>query len=138
MGFSIAYCDNDLGTARENFIGSMVMPKDHANDNYITADYFGSLLLRSSSFTNITPALRSNQLASVYPNPAKNVVKIERKGTQTTPMLVEIRSATGALVKSVMISGNQEVIEIGDLLSGMYVMSIISDKSIQSERIIKR
>ena len=44
-GFSLAYCDNDGSSFRESFMGSEIMPSGHNNDNYITADYFGTLNL---------------------------------------------------------------------------------------------
>ena len=45
MGFSIAYCDNDAGRERDNFIGSVEMPEGHKNDSYINCDFFGTMLL---------------------------------------------------------------------------------------------
>jgi hypothetical protein len=48
MGFSIAYCDNDGGRERDNFIGSVEMPDGHKNDSYINCDYFGTMLLIDS------------------------------------------------------------------------------------------
>ncbi len=50
MGFTLAYCDNDETAERENFIGSMFMTSSTANDNYITADYFGTLQLIDPEF----------------------------------------------------------------------------------------
>jgi hypothetical protein len=47
MGFSVAYNDNDAGTARENFMGSGVVPGADKNVGYITADYFQQLTLTS-------------------------------------------------------------------------------------------
>lgn len=139
MGFSIAYCDNDQTTSRENFIGSMYMTSATANNNYITADYFGSLKLKASTTTNATTGLeQSNQLVDVFPNPAQNKIKVERKGQDQKILTVEMRSITGALVKSILLKGNQETINIADMRSGMYVMSIISDNQIQVERIVKR
>lgn len=50
-GMSLAYCDDDGSNVRESFIGSEVMPAGHNNDNYITADYFGTLLLKGENPT---------------------------------------------------------------------------------------
>jgi hypothetical protein len=139
MGFTVAYCDNDQTTSRENFIGSMYMTQATANDNYITADYFGSLKLKAATTTNITPGMEStNQLVNVFPNPAQNILKIERKGNEQKILTIEVRSMTGALVKSGFLKRHEESVEIADLTPGMYIMSIISDKQIQSERIVKR
>ncbi|MGE5393231.1 MAG: sugar-binding protein [Candidatus Saccharibacteria bacterium] len=139
MGFSIAYCDNDQTTGRENFIGSMYMTQATANDNYITADYFGSLKLKASTTTNITDAKEyTNQLVKVFPNPVQNKIRIERKSNDQKILTVEMHSVTGTLVKSILLKGNEETVEIEDLMPGMYFMSVISAKQIQTERIVKR
>ena len=139
MGLSIAYCDNDQTTGRENFIGSMYMTSATANDNYITADYFGSLKLKASGTTNVNQAMEyTNQLVKIFPNPAQNRIKIERRSNDQKILTVEVRSLTGSLIKSVLLKENQGLVEIGDLMPGMYLMNIISDKQIQSERIVKR
>ncbi|HLN74734.1 MAG TPA: sugar-binding protein [Prolixibacteraceae bacterium] len=139
MGLTVAYCDNDQTTARENFIGSMYMTSATANNNYITADYFGSLKLKASTTTNITREMETtNQLVKVFPNPVQNRIKIERKDNDLKVLTVEVRSLTGALVKSILLKENEGTIDIDDLKAGMYLMSIISDKQIQSERIVKQ
>jgi hypothetical protein len=41
MGLSFAYCDNDeAGTARDNFIGSVWVPEERYNDHWMNADFF--------------------------------------------------------------------------------------------------
>jgi len=130
MGLSMAYCDNDQTLGRENFIGSMLLSQATANDSYKNASLFGPVVLKAAT-TGINREFESaNQLASVYPNPVMNVVKIERKGTTTKPMQVEIYSATGALVKSVNITGSQAAIQIGDLLNGIYLIHLKSGKNL--------
>jgi hypothetical protein len=118
----------------------MYMTQATANDSYKNANYFGPLVLAASTTgINALPGKeRSNQLVSIFPNPAVNRMKIERKNDSSEPLLVEIHSITGALVKSVNFTGSNEVIEIGDLQGGVYVLKISSDKHFQSERIIKR
>ena len=140
MGLTVAYCDNDQTTVRENFIGSMYMTSATANESYRNADYFGSLLLKTNdSGTSASDGKTiSKQLVNVYPNPAQNQIRIERLSNDSESMRVEIRSMTGALVKSSLVNSMNEWIEIGNLLPGMYLMSISSDQYLQSERIIKR
>lgn len=140
MGLTVAYCDNDQTTSRENFIGSMYMTAATANDNYITADYFGSLLLMAnqSGTSAMEGKTISKQLVNVYPNPAQNQVWIEKLSNTSGSMSVEIHSMTGALVKSKSIDAMSEVIQIGDLLPGIYMVTIVSDQYMQTERIIKQ
>lgn len=139
MGFSVAYCDNDAGTTRENFIGSVYVPAANYNDSYKNASLFGSLKLIAAGTTSVENRLvESDQLVNVFPNPVQNLIKIERKGNDQKILTIELRSITGALVKTILLKGNQQTIEIGDLMAGMYIMSIISDKQVQAERIVKR
>ena len=51
LGFALAYCDADHGTAREHFISSKDVPAVDGNKNrgYIDADTFGTLLLEGGS-----------------------------------------------------------------------------------------
>jgi len=46
IGFALAYCDNDQSEERENFIGSVFVPGEDKNQGWITADIFGTLVLR--------------------------------------------------------------------------------------------
>ncbi|HET6556986.1 MAG TPA: sugar-binding protein [Prolixibacteraceae bacterium] len=140
MGLTVAYCDNDQTNARENFIGSMTLSAATHNESYKNANYFGPLLLKGSTtgIDDLAGKQFSNQLVSVYPNPAENRLKIERKIKSAETLTVRILSVTGTLAKTVSLKGSQETIEISDLMPGMYVLNISSDKYIQSERIIKR
>jgi len=45
MGFAMAYCDNDGGATRQNFIGSEVINRDNKNVAYQDADVFGKVTL---------------------------------------------------------------------------------------------
>jgi hypothetical protein len=139
MGFTIAYCDNDQTTARENFIGSMYMTSATANDNYKTADYFGSMLLVNQ--TDITQAftIEKNQakISRVYPNPAKEKVNIEYTGEMKEPVAFEIRSVSGSLLKSGLLKTRNQTIKVDDLIPGIYFLTVSSGKYSQTERFVK-
>jgi len=119
MGFTIAYCDNDETTSRENFIGSMYMTAATANDNFITADYFGTLLL-----VDPDQPLKLNQKSrtdpiTIFPNPASNnlTVLINQSGYDTLKVL----NIIGQVVKSQSLrSVHQSVIDVSDLKNGIY------------------
>lgn len=117
----------------------MAMTAAHANDNYITADYFGSLLLKANdSGTLASEGKKISNLVTVFPNPAQNQIKLQKMYNTTEKLVVEIRSMTGALVKTNSIVGMNEIIEIGDLQPGVYLMTILSNQYFQTERFIKR
>jgi hypothetical protein len=138
MGFTIAYCDNDLTLTRENFIGSMYMTAVTANDNYITANYFGSLLLVNQQQTMISDPGEhiSKKIFSVYPNPARNHLRLEREVNPTGLLTIEIRSVTGVLLKTLAFESRIQIVETDDLIPGIYILSVSSGNSYQSERII--
>lgn len=140
MGFTIAYCDNDKTTSRENFIGSMYMTAATANDNYITANYFGSMLLVDKLRTSgSNPGkIYSKKLFSAFPNPAINKVILEKMNNSSERMLLEIRSATGALLKTMALENSHQTIDIDDLTPGVYLFTVSSDRNFQSEKIVKQ
>ncbi|GAB4339120.1 MAG: hypothetical protein OHK0038_18170 [Flammeovirgaceae bacterium] len=49
MGFALAYCDNDYSKERENFIGSVPIEGTEKNLGYLTADVFGTLILKNKT-----------------------------------------------------------------------------------------
>jgi hypothetical protein len=138
MGFTIAYCDNDLTTSRENFIGSIYMTAATANNNYITADYFGTLLLvdQEENGSSIATKTNSDSFVKVYPNPAKDKIFIEKKNTSNREISLEIRSLTGSLVKSLKYKSENTEINIADLSSGIYILNIASDNCLQTEKLV--
>ena len=46
IGFALAYCDNDNSPERENFIGSVYIEGEDKNKGYLTADIFGTIVLK--------------------------------------------------------------------------------------------
>lgn len=142
MGLTLAYCDNDNdpSKSRENFIGSMYMTAATANDNYKTADYFGSCLLVDQPRITQVVSIKNNQvkIANVFPNPAKNLIHLEKLDNSAENMSIEIRSITGALLKTRTFENRNQNIEMDDLIPGVYILTISSNKTFQTERIIKK
>jgi len=142
MGLTLAYCDNDNdpSKSRENFIGSMYMTAATANDNYITADYFGSCLLVDQPRITQVESIKSNpdKLVHVFPNPAKNLINFQKLADSNEKMAIEIRSITGALLKTRSFDSRNHSVEIGDLTPGIYFLTISSDKNFQTERIVRQ
>jgi hypothetical protein len=134
MGFSLAYCDNDETTERENFIGSMIMTEANRNDNYITADFFGTMLLVDTNKEWVSVKETTKKLFSVYPNPASNVVNL----TSTGNGILEICSTTGKIIRTERITENSKSIEIGHLANGVYLFKFSDSNGVQSKLIIKK
>lgn len=138
MGFTIAYCDNDETTSRENFIGSMVMTQSTANDMYKNADHFGLMILSDSQ--NVTSAL-SNQIKEeikIYPVPARNFINIETSFISQENCSVSISSITGQLVKTETFIGNTHSINIENIKDGLYLVKVVQGNNSVSRMISKK
>jgi hypothetical protein len=138
MGFTIAYCDNDNTTSRENFIGSMYMTSATANDNYKTANYFGSMLLvdQTQGGSSIPEKQGNERFFTVSPNPAGSHIRIEQKDPSANAIAVELLTASGKLVKSVSLESPGQEISTSDLPSGIYFIILRSGLQFQAERIL--
>lgn len=136
MGLSIAYCDNDETTGRENFIGSMYMTKATANDSYKNADYFGSLLLVDPDYVSTSIKETSNKKFNL--NSSNNLVTITQKDGYYNGSWLEVHSLTGALVTKVLIENAQTEIDTNHWAKGVYVFKFTAGSFTQSELVLKQ
>lgn len=140
MGFTIAYCDNDKTTSRENFIGSMYMTAATANDNYITADYFGSLLLVESSnpTTRLQNQEKSSGIISVFPNPSVGGLSISRCDIGDGTLQLEIYSISGQILRKLEMKSSIQSVRVDDLAAGVYFVRASSERFTQIEKFVLR
>jgi hypothetical protein len=76
MGLSFAYCDNDqAGTTRDNFIGSVWVPEARNNNHWIDAGDFRAAKLRDSSIPTSVVKISDPDSYVVY-DPAQREVHI--------------------------------------------------------------
>jgi hypothetical protein len=138
MGFTIAYCDNDETKSRENFIGSMFMTAATANDNYKTADYFGSMLLSNREEITSAPTNKNvPEIARIYPIPAKNELHIQINTLSAEKAQFEISSISGTLLKSGELKTLNQIVQINDLTQGIYFLRVSSGGNHQTIRFVK-
>jgi uncharacterized delta-60 repeat protein len=97
-----------------------------------------------SRFNNLISAIKNPEKIgplSIFPNPTKNELNIDLKGLIHANFLLKITDLTGRIVyqnnydKSLI--NNTLQINIGDLMAGLYVLSITSDKEQVSQLILK-
>jgi len=123
MGFSLAYCDNDETTSRENFIGSTDMPANHSNDNYITADYFGSLLLVDPNATGTSVDLiQKNAGFNIYPNPVNDRLYI-RFPELSSKALVSVYDQNGRIILQ-QSHQSGTALDVSGLPEGIYQLAV--------------
>lgn len=116
-GLSLAYCDDDGSNARESFIGSEIMPSGHNDDNYKTADYFGTLNLKGPVITSVTDPteeqLRDDQILEryIYDVQGQLVYQEKQPIAQTLPLssltqgiyIVKVVTASGFRTKKIFV-----------------------------------
>jgi Secretion system C-terminal sorting domain len=82
-----------------------------------------------------TNAITSNSF-SVYPNPAKNKVTISNANASISS--IEMTDINGRVVKTENFTNlNNAIVNVSDLAQGVYMMKIVSDKGIDTKKIIK-
>lgn len=94
-----------------------------------------SLELKRSLFLKGTPAFSNENLVhdiSIYPNPVKDVITINSFNISNI-FKTEIYDIMGSLIEV----SNDKVINIEDYPSGIYILKIISNNTIQDFKVIK-
>jgi hypothetical protein len=135
MGFALAYCDNDSTNTRENFVGSINMPQAHANDNYITTQYFGPLRLidPEKPVSIAAPLVKKDINIGNYPSGYLTIIPGDNNVSE-----VRIISSLGQNVKNFYgpLEDNQRL-DVSSLKKGIYLVEIIkSDKTRVSKKIL--
>lgn len=100
-------------------------------DNFVVRATFEDTLLSIDETKNVSNSF------SVYPNPATNVVNI-KSSVNASIQTVSITDLNGRTVKTNTVSGNEAQINISDLASGVYMMSINSDEGSVTKKIVKK
>jgi len=103
-----------VATAGEYFVGF------HANSSASTMTMYLDDIMIDDLFTGIEKSDISNSI-SMYPNPAKNLLKIR---STTNISNIKIVNIIGQTVKDVDVNATESRIEISNLENGIYLVSI--------------
>ncbi|NOQ23957.1 MAG: T9SS type A sorting domain-containing protein [Bacteroidales bacterium] len=87
----------------------------------------------SSSFDNVN----TQPTINLYPNPANSYINVQVANVKANG-LISIYSATGALVKVVEMDENEREVNISDLASGLYLITVDTKKEAITKQFIKR
>jgi len=138
MGFSIAYCDNDETKGRENFIGNMKMTAANSNDNYKTANHFGTLLLIDPDYVDRTSVnlIATEERFRYYPNPVNDQLFIELEPGNSGVYELELLSVSGKVIQKLKAEG-KAVINTSDLPKGAYLLSLKSADWVSTKMVVK-
>jgi hypothetical protein len=82
-------------------------------------------------------SFNSGNKFSVLPNPAKDIVTITNKENLSITEVV-VLDLNGKVLKNVKYSSVSDAqLNVSDLSSGIYIMNIVSDKNIETKKLIK-
>jgi hypothetical protein len=77
----------------------------------------------------------------VYPNPARETINVDYINESNVNAVVEIRTLTGALVRSQALGNDQafgsRAIDVADLPAGLYILTVKSGESKTSMKFAK-
>lgn len=123
MGFAMAYCDNDDGGDRDNFIATTYVTAENENAAWKNADVYGELVLKNSSAQSNKGNFYDRILIS--PNPVNDYINLHGIDIDQHEIDIEIIDITGS--KVVSSSLNASSIDVSYLQSGIYFCMIKSE-----------
>ncbi len=135
MGFSVAYCDNDETTSRENFFGSMTLTSATANNSYIDATIFGVMKLIDPNAVSVLGNVAS-RLYRIYPNPSEDyfVIDLNIQGERD----LTVYSADGREVLKSIVNGGLNRIGTTSMEAGPYFIRIDENSAKSTEILMVR
>ena len=71
----------------------------------------------------------------VFPNPATDLVRIER--LNASPATVTFLDAQGRVVRSEQVRGSSNTMDVSGLVPGLYLVRIASGAGVESVRLVK-
>jgi hypothetical protein len=116
------------------------MPPEHSNDNYITADYMGTLLLVDPEHTSGTSVNTFKKKVSIelFPNPAKECITVNFHKQYQANNHVEIIDMNGKSVMQTSMMKSGEIIDISMLPGGLYNLKINSENGQINSKFLKK
>ncbi len=121
-----------------------------SNANFVTGDAASPVIFEDYLEITGTPAngmvyrfvpagttesvQENNAEIAVYPNPAQNILNIEIANTGTAS--VSIKNIVGQSVKEISLNQLKNTINISDLSSGMYLLKVVQNGQIYTNKLI--
>ena len=140
IGLSIAYCDNDGGTDRESFMGSVEIEGADKNTSWKDATVFGALVLEIPN-TGINAHhpinKQENHVAFIYPNPVTDLLYIKKDNIHG--LSVRLYTTDGKLVLNTQVPKNQQNLDVSKLPVGFYSIHITDNSGdVSKGKLIKK
>jgi len=129
--FGAATWDESVNTANPFF--EYIITTDGQYD-YVCTPHVSMGMVASFTVTTATSVAAVNPIqASITPNPAKNTITISSHLDKVNIRLIDIQ---GRVVKSWKDQGRHATLDISNIPTGMYLITIQKDKLLQKEQLI--
>ena len=128
MGIAVAYCDNDGGTQRENFIGLIDVAAEHFNSAWQDASVFGKLTLDGPE-TGIEIAGNNNAADDIriFQDGEFNLV-IENMAKSLGKTTISVFDLNGRLIiESTIYLEDRVTVDTQNMDPGTYIVSLKSE-----------
>jgi hypothetical protein len=126
MGIAVAYCDNDGGAERENFIGLIDVAAEHFNSAWQDASVFGKLTLNdlNAGPERISKNSFTAEEIQVFLDKQLNLV-IENQGIPYGKTTISIFDLNGRLIKESSVYLEDRItLDIQSMISGIYIVKL--------------
>lgn len=118
------------GTAITVVASGFLNPDNNSNGEafglWVSLASGGELIPLPTTITNVTESFIDESSIIVYPNPANDFIHVNYDLTASTDAMIEIYNMVGVKVMSMNAEGSQQKIDVSDLESGMYILSLRS------------
>ena len=113
------------------FIGFNTSPCNYKSNHLVKSNYV-------QIFTGINDNDIINNIVSVYPNPAKDLVDINFKGfIEKDKISINLYNVTGGLIETIPFESPLTKFDISDLSKGVYILKISNKNSVAFKKIVK-
>jgi len=108
------------------------------NGNYIFAGTYGNGVYRLPlSETGIEKINNNTSNIAVYPNPAIKSITIDVSATLNMQATIEISNIQGQLIKTFATTGNKTSVDVSSFPSGVYVLEVKTEKTVEMSKFVK-
>jgi hypothetical protein len=106
---------------------------------YYVKNYYSFIATFDNKLSTFVSTTNKTTDFSLYPNPTNNTLYLQSEAFSGQPVQVQIFSVNGRLVRQQNISGTMPTIQIqtGDLPPGMYVVGVLVDGMISTQKFMK-
>lgn len=127
MGIAVAYCDNDGGTERENFIGLVNVAAQHFNSAWQDASVFGKLTLNDPDFiengVEISNGDNTHDI-NIFQDVNRNLI-IETQEIIAQNIIISLFDLNGRLLNTSSAYLHDDIVfNMSDVKSGLYIVSL--------------